>query len=87
MELIEFVSENYYILIPVLWVIGEFLKSTPKVPDWMIPWILLVLGVVISIATALQTPLTEAIIQGVIVAGLAVFANELIKQTTIKRNE
>ena len=84
MELLEFVSENYLILVPVLWVIGTFLKKSPKVPDWTIPWIILVLGVVGSVATAIDNPLTEAVIQGILVAGAAVLTHELIKETIIR---
>lgn len=81
MEFQQFISENYLILIPVLWVIGTFLKRSPKVPDWTIPWVVLVLGVAGSIATQMDFQIAEAIIQGVLVAGGAVLGHELIKQT------
>ena len=37
MNLLDYVIQDAYILVPVLYVIGIFLKRTPKVPDWLIP--------------------------------------------------
>jgi hypothetical protein len=84
-EIIDFVSENYMVLVPVLWVIGKFLKNTPKVKDWTIPWFMLILGIAGSLATSLNIELWDAVKQGILVAGVTVFANELIKQTTVER--
>lgn len=80
MDFIKFISENYLLLVPVLWIIGTFLKRTPKVPDWAIVWILLFLGVGMSVAVNLGLPVTDAILQGVLVAGAAVLGHQLIKQ-------
>lgn len=81
MDFQQFIAENYLILVPVLWIIGTFLKKSPKVPDWTIPWVVLVLGVAGSVATQLNVPTINAIIQGVLVAGGAVLGHELIKQS------
>ncbi|QGH37013.1 holin [Gracilibacillus salitolerans] len=70
------------IVVAVLWVIGLFLKRTPNFPDWIIVWTLLVLGVLVAVFVIGFT--VDAFIQGVIVAGLAVFAHQLIKQTQKK---
>ena len=37
MNLMDYVIKEAYILVPVLYVIGVFLKRTPKIPDWLIP--------------------------------------------------
>jgi len=79
MDVLEFVSENVYVLVPVIYVIGIFLKQTPKIFDWCIPWILLAVGV--ALAIGLMGFSVEAIIQGALAAGGAVFTNQLIKQT------
>ena len=84
-EVIEFIAENYLVLVPVVWVLGKFLKGTPKIPDWTIPLLTLGVSVVFSIATALNIELLEAFKQGVLIAGLAVFGNELLQQTFVKR--
>ena len=78
-----YLTEDLIILVPVLWIIGIFLKNTPKVKDWSIPWILLLLALTASI---LKIGLKmEAIIQGVLVTGTSVLSHQLIKQTRRKK--
>lgn len=85
MEFKDFIVEQALILIPALYVIGLILKSTDKIRDWTIPWILLAIGIVASIA--LMGLNINAIIQGVLVTGATVYTNQLIKQTTIKKED
>ena len=80
MNLMDYIIQDAYILVPVLYVIGIFLKRTPKVPDWLIPWILTGLGMIG--AFFLSGMKLSGILQGVLVAGVTVFANQLYKQTT-----
>lgn len=82
MDILEYVIQEALILIPVLYVIGMFIKSTPNVPSWIIPWIMLALGVIG--ATAILGFNVQGIIQGVLVAGVTVFVNQLLKQTANK---
>lgn len=74
----EFLIEKALILLPCLMIIGAIIKNTPKIPNWLIPYILLICGVVGGIG--LLGLNQEGIIQGILVAGSAVFANQLIKQ-------
>lgn len=85
MDFIDYIIKEAYILIPVLYVIGMFLKKTPKIADWVIPWILLGLGVVGGFFVSGMR--WEGILQGILVAGMAVFGNQLYKQTMAKRNK
>lgn len=81
MDFIKFVPSDLLILIPALYIVGMFIKSTPKVINWTIPWILLILG--ICGAALLQRNFSiNQIIEGIICAGAAVYANQLIKQTS-----
>lgn len=82
MNLMDYIIQEAYVLVPVLYVIGVFLKRTPKVPDWLIPWILMVLGMVG--AFFLSGMKLNGILQGVLVTGVTVFANQLYKQTINK---
>lgn len=82
MNLTDYIIKDAYILIPALYVIGLFIKSIPFIADWLIPWILLVLGVVGGFFLAGMN--LNGILQGVSVAGIAVFGNQLYKQTFIK---
>ncbi|MDD6771863.1 phage holin family protein [Inconstantimicrobium porci] len=81
MDLLQFVPTDLMILIPALYIIGMFLKSTPKVKDWTIPWILLALGILGAVLLRKDFSINE-IIEGIICAGASVFTNQLFKQTT-----
>ena len=76
----NFIVKDAYILIPVLYVIGMMLKRTPGIPDWLIPWILLVIGM--AGGFFLRDMQIDGLLQGVLVTGVTVFGNQLIKQTT-----
>ena len=78
MELINFIREETYILVPVLYILGMFLKATPPIRDWTIPHILLGIGIVFS--TSLMGFSVDAIIQGILVTGGAVLVYQLGKQ-------
>jgi hypothetical protein len=89
-ELTQYVNPELLILIPVLYIIGKFIKGS-KIADWKIPFILGVLGIILaalwvfSTATisGLQDVLTalfSVITQGVLTAAAAVYANEILKQ-------
>ena len=84
MDIMDFIIKDAYILVPVLYVIGVFLKRTPKIPDWLIPWILMGLGMIG--AFFLSGMQLGGILQGVLVAGVTVFANQLYKQTIYRQN-
>ena len=74
----DYVMENALILIPVIYVLGMMLKGTEKVPDKYIPIILLPIGVILAMLLVGFT--VNGFIQGVLVVGVAVYANQLIKQ-------
>ena len=76
---IEFLIEEALIFVPVLWIIGRFLKKTPDVPDWTIPWALVVVGIAVALATLEAS--VEAAMQGILAAGVAVLGHQLVKQT------
>ena len=78
MDFMEYITENALILIPVLYVIGMFLKALEFIKDKYIPCILLVIGIVFSIALIGLN--VNAIIQGILVSGATVLGNQLIKQ-------
>jgi hypothetical protein len=84
-QLANYIVKDAYILIPVLYVIGLLLKKTPKLPDWLIPWILLALGM--AGGFFLSDMQFRGLLQGVLVTGVTVFTNQLYKQTTCKSKE
>lgn len=75
----------------VLYFIGMGLKKTEKINDKYIPLLLGILGIIIAgiyvIATSIFNgyqsilmAIFTAIVQGILVAGLSVYANQIIKQ-------
>lgn len=79
MEILNYVVENRLVLIPVLYIIGEFIKRTEYVRDNLIPIVLLTVGMAFSILMGGDTVINN-IIQGILVAGATVLGNQLVKQ-------
>lgn len=79
MDFLSYITENALIIIPVLYIIGMILKGTEKVKDKYIPLILLPIGIALSMGIAGGIT-ADAIIQGVLVTGASVYANQIVKQ-------
>lgn len=80
MEILEFIVEESLIIIPVLYIIAEVIKSTELVKDKYIPLILLVLSVLGTPLTLLGGYTPQNIVQAILVAGATVFTNQVYKQ-------
>ena len=74
----DYILDNALILIPAIYVIGAILKGTELIKDKYIPVILLPIG--IALGMILVGFNINGFIQGVLVTGVAVYANQLIKQ-------
>lgn len=81
--MIQYITENALILIPVLNIIGVILKDTKKIPDKYIPLILLGFGILGTVAVMGLSP--EGVVQGILVTGTAVYGNQVVKQ--LNKNE
>lgn len=85
MELIKsYLLEEALIIIPVLLIVGRIMKQTPKIRDWLIPYILLIFGIAFTIY--LIGTNIDAILQGILLTGTAVYGNQLFKQTRGRNN-
>ncbi|MFR4583895.1 phage holin family protein [Clostridium cadaveris] len=80
MDFMKFIPEQLMFLVAGLFVLGMFLKWTPKVQDWLIPWLLIVVGICCSVGLSGGFTVT-AVLQGIICVGAAVLTNQLFKQT------
>ena len=69
----------------MLYVLGLMIKQSKFIKDWCIPWIILIIGICGTVP--LMGFNTNSIIQGVLISGVTVFGNQLIKQTTVKSKE
>lgn len=74
----DYILDNALILIPAIYVIGAILKGTELIKDKYIPVILLPIGIVLGMLIVGFT--VNGFIQGVLVTGVAVYANQLVKQ-------
>lgn len=77
-NVLNFIVDNALVLVPVIYVIGAILKGTEVVKDKYIPVILLPVGVIL--AMFLLGFNVQAFIQGVLVVGVSVYGNQLVKQ-------
>lgn len=77
-NILKYVTENALILIPVLYILGAMLKNLQSVEDRFIPFILLVFGILFSIAMLGFN--VDSVIQGFLVTGVTVYTNQLFKQ-------
>lgn len=85
MDVFSYVIDDGLIMIPVLYIIGEIFKHTTPASNRLIPLILLVFSLGFTpILLGSYSP--ENIVQAVLVAGVTVFGNELVKQT-LKGND
>lgn len=84
MDLMNYVSQNMLIMIPVIYIIGLMLKGLQFIQDKFIPFILLVIAVILCIL--INGINVNSIIQAVLVTGVAVYANQVIKQTFLKES-
>lgn len=85
------IKPELLILIPFLFACGVMIKNIPKIPDWIIPLALWIVGMVFAVLylcifnhfSAMTIPM--GIVQGTFLAMTTVGANQLIKQITVNR--
>lgn len=91
MEWTDFLREELFILIPVLYLLGVMLKKSP-LADWLIPYCLTSVGILLSfvylVGTGVETNggwaqvFFTSVTQGVLCAACSVLAKNMIKQAT-----
>ena len=81
MDIVNYVVQEGLIMIPVLYIIGEIVKGTELLSNKWIPLVLLVVSIGFT-PVVLGAYNANNIVQAVLVAGVTVFGNELIKQSS-----
>lgn len=90
-QVIKYVKPELLVLAVVLYFIGMALKKTEKISDKYIPVVLGVVGIVLASIYVIGTvslsgrqdiamAIFTAIVQGVLVAGLSTYVNQIFKQ-------
>lgn len=78
MDFMNYISDNALVLIPCIYIIGLILKQSLTISDKYIPLILLVFGE--AGALMLMGLNSNAVIQGILITGATVYANQVVKQ-------
>ena len=94
-SVIDFIRPELVILIAVLIIGGWFLKSAPGIPDWSIPFVLLLASIVITTLYVCSVlgegyslaSMVTAFIQAVLISGMAVYGNQVYKQIRYARSD
>ena len=79
MELLNYISDNALVLIPVIYIVGMFLKGLEGGSDKYIPFVLMFVSIAFSVAMLGLN--VDSIIQGILISGATVLSNQLIKQS------
>ena len=84
MEFMNYLTQSGLLIATGLFIIGLFLKGASFIPDWLIPIILLALGVLAAVFSMDGRLTVNNILQGVFATGAAVLVNQIGKQTAKK---
>lgn len=87
----NYIKPELLVVAVVLYFVGMGIKNTEKISDKYIPVILGIVGVIISAIYVVATSTFDgyqsilmaiftSIVQGILVAGLSVYANQIVKQ-------
>lgn len=90
-DILEFIKPELLALIPALYILGSFFKKSYFVRDESIPIALGIIGIALALLWVLASSETEgsrgvfeaiftAVVQGLLVAGAAVYLNQVNKQ-------
>ena len=81
MDILNYVVQEGLVMMPVLFIIGETIKSTELLSNKWIPLAVLVISVAFT-PLVLGAYTADNVVQAVLVAGVTVFWKELIKQSS-----
>ena len=81
MDILNYVVQEGLVMIPVLFIIGEIVKGTELLGNKWIPLVILIVSVGFT-PLVLGAYTAGNIVQAVLVAGVTVFGNELVKQSS-----
>lgn len=76
-DIIQYISKEALILVPVLSVIGFSIKKVPYINNWVIPIILIVLGAILGYFMIGN----QGIVQGILCGAASVGFHQVKKQT------
>ena len=81
MEILNFIIDEGLIMIPVLYVLAEFIKGTEVMKNKYIPILLLAISIILTPLVLKTGYNADNIVQAILVAGATVLGNQLLKQS------
>jgi hypothetical protein len=78
MDFSKYLVDNAYVLVPVLYILGSIMKDSKFIADKYIPLCLLILGILFACGWLGFD--MGSVIQGVLITGITVYSNQVIKQ-------
>ncbi|MDH6430295.1 MULTISPECIES: phage holin family protein [unclassified Paenibacillus] len=75
----EFINPELLVVVVACWIIGYVLKKTPRVPDWSIVYIVTLMAIVFAVL--MLGFVITSFIQGILCGAVAVYGNQLVKQS------
>lgn len=81
--LFDVLPPEVLIIIVALYIIGMVFKRIPSCPDWLIPVLVILLGIALTTATLGYT--ATNVTWGIVAGGLSVGGNQVFKQIKYKR--
>jgi len=86
MDFSSLLVEQGVIIAAALYVVGMIIKKIPHIPNWLIPVILTVLGILAACLSMSEGLTVNNICQGIFAAGAAVLTNQTVKQIKGRNN-
>lgn len=72
------IDPKLLIVVAACWIVGLALKQTPRVPDWSIVYVVVIVAVLLT--CWLLGWGAESLIQGILAGAFAVFGHQVVKQ-------
>lgn len=79
----QYIKPEMLIVIPALLFLGWMMKETPHIPDWLIPYLNTVFGIIAGIS--ITSSVIDGTIQGILVSAMSVLIFNLYKQWKQKK--
>lgn len=97
-DYLQFIKPELLVLIPVLYFIGAWCKASNHIKDWLIPFILMGISIVLtalylisaefaSAGNLVATYIFTSVVQGTLCSAAAVFTENVKRQITVGRKE
>ncbi|MEK3732222.1 MULTISPECIES: phage holin family protein [Paenibacillus] len=75
----QLIDPRLFMVVAACWVIGYVLKQTPRVPNWSIVYVVIIVSILLTVELIGWS--VESVIQGILAGAFAVFGHQAVKQT------